>query len=136
MQRLIPLNGVNLGAFFLRQFHPGITGLPSTIVAPRQMVHMPSHRGMQWCDSPLFHPETDRDVRGRSTGGNQCQNSGRQAVLIFTFMDIYQDLSASNPRICKSYLTSDGHWREEDVNLINKRRLWITQIYLNKLLLI
>ncbi len=57
---------------------------------------------MQWCDSPLFHPETDRECQ--SGAGALAAISARTAAdrlyLIFTFMDIYQDLSASNPRIC------------------------------------
>lgn len=57
-QRLITLNGVDLVAFFLRQFHIGKTVFPSTTVAPRQMVHMPepSRYAIVWL--PSFRPET------------------------------------------------------------------------------
>lgn len=45
-------------AFFLRQFHIGKNGFPSTTVAPRQMVHMPepSRYAIVWL--PSFRPET------------------------------------------------------------------------------
>lgn len=65
-QRLITLNGVDTVAFFLRQFHTGKTGFPSTIVAPRQMVQMPdpSRYAVVWL--PSFHPETGREYQARA----------------------------------------------------------------------
>ncbi len=85
------------GAFSFDSFMPGITGLPSTTVAPRQMVHMPEPSRYAFVWLPSFRPETGQVSESRRACGNQRQNSSRQAVSDFTFMDIYQDLSVSEP---------------------------------------
>ncbi|EYV51645.1 hypothetical protein BX42_21965 [Escherichia coli O145:NM str. 2010C-3507] len=87
--------------FFFDNFMPGTTGLPSTLVAPRQMVQIPapSRYAVVWL--PSF---SSRNWSRISGAGAPAAISARTAAdrpyLILVFMDIYQDLSVPNPWIC------------------------------------
>ncbi len=84
-------NGVDLVAFFLRQFHIGKNGFPSTTVAPRQMVHMPEPSRYPLCGYLLFRPETGQVSEEQIASTNQRQNGSRQAVSDFCVLDIYDE---------------------------------------------
>ncbi|KCW94230.1 hypothetical protein DP79_21110 [Escherichia coli] len=89
--------------FSFDNFMPGTTGLPSTRMAPRQMVQIPapSRYAVVWL--PSF---SSRNWSRMSGAGAPAAISARTAAdrpyLIFAFMDIYQDLSVSEPWICLS----------------------------------
>ncbi|EYW72840.1 hypothetical protein BY20_02940 [Escherichia coli O157:H7 str. 2011EL-2101] len=79
--------------FSFDSFMPGITGLPSTRVAPRQMVQIPapSRYAVVWL--PSFSSRNWSRISGADAPAPiSARTAADRPYLIFAFMDIYRFL--------------------------------------------